>query len=263
VSLFAANFKDSVINQLLADFGNYLRAKLPPLCIALALVWVARRWLRPRMWRARLTGYLAPVLLIATFGIPAQHRHLQAAPPDVLYLNAIGGLLATQLGFTEQSNQMRPRARQSLPVPALHPVTTPKRNVLFVILESVRAGRHLHRLRPGLSSHRGYESAFSRPHCFPADALDGFHHGRVLGGALVGARSDRVARQPAHLAADFRLRPCRRLRHRLLDQPEHAVRQRATVGQELGREQVLQRDGSRAHLRLGHGRPRGIFWRSA
>ena len=139
VSLFASNFKDSVINQLLADFGNYLRAKLPPLCIALALLWVARRWLRPSRWRSRVTGYLAPLLLIASFFIPAQHRHLQAAPPDVLYLNAVGGLIATQFGFTEQSNQMRPRARQSMPVPPLHPVATPKRNVLFVILESVRA----------------------------------------------------------------------------------------------------------------------------
>jgi glucan phosphoethanolaminetransferase (alkaline phosphatase superfamily) len=139
VSLFATNFKDSVINQLMADFGNYLRAKLPPLCIAVALIWVARRWLRPSRWRARVTGYLAPNLLIASFFIPAQHRHLQAAPPDVLYLNAVGGLISTQLGFTEQSNQMRPRARQSMPVPALQPVPTPRRNVLFVILESVRA----------------------------------------------------------------------------------------------------------------------------
>ncbi len=139
VSLFASNFKDSVINQLMADVGNYLRAKTPPLLIALLLVWLARRWLRPSRWRARVTGYLAPPLLIATFWIPAQHRHLQAAPPDVLYLNAVGGLLATQFGLTEQSNQMRPRARQSLPVPPLSPTATPKRNVLFVILESVRA----------------------------------------------------------------------------------------------------------------------------
>jgi glucan phosphoethanolaminetransferase (alkaline phosphatase superfamily) len=139
VSLFATNFKDSVISQLMADFGNYLRAKLPPLCIALTLLWVARRWLRPSRWRARVTGYLAPLLLIASFFIPAQHRHLQAAPPDVLYLNAVGGLISTQFGFTEQSNQMRPRARESMPVPALQPLPTPKRNVLFVILESVRA----------------------------------------------------------------------------------------------------------------------------
>ena len=139
VSLFASNFKDSVINQLLADYGNYLRAKLPPFCIALALIWVGRRWLRPRPFRAVVTAAVAPLLLVASFFIPAQHRHLQAAPPDVLYLNAVGGLLATQFGFTEQANQMRPRARQSMPVPPLHPAPTPKRNVLFVILESVRA----------------------------------------------------------------------------------------------------------------------------
>ena len=149
VSRFATNFKDSVINQLLADFGNYVRAKLPPLCVALALLWVARRWLRTRFSRARLTRYFAPALLAASFFIPAQHRHLQAAPPDVLYLNAIGGLLATEWGLTEQSNQMRPRARESMPVPALHPRATPKRNVLFVILESVRADATCIAYEPG------------------------------------------------------------------------------------------------------------------
>ena len=61
VSLFASNFKDSVVNQLLADYGNYLRAKLPPLCIALTLVWLSRRWLRaPRGARASPAFWLRP-----------------------------------------------------------------------------------------------------------------------------------------------------------------------------------------------------------
>jgi hypothetical protein len=48
VSVFASNFMDSVVNQLVADLGNYLRAKLPPFCLALLLVWAARRVVRPR-----------------------------------------------------------------------------------------------------------------------------------------------------------------------------------------------------------------------
>lgn len=167
VSLFASNFKDSVINQLLADYGNYLRAKLPPLCIALTLVWLAGRWLRVARLRARITGFLAPALVVASFVIPAQHRHLQAAPPDVLYLNAVGGLLATQFGLSEQSSQMRPRARESLPVPALHPIATPKRNVLFVILESVRADATCIAYEPGCRRTEATNQLFPERFAFP------------------------------------------------------------------------------------------------
>jgi glucan phosphoethanolaminetransferase (alkaline phosphatase superfamily) len=140
VSVFATNFRESVINQLFADFGNYLRAKLPALVLTLVLLWLGRRALRPRRRTATTATVLAPLLLVGSFFVPTQHRHVQASTPDVLYLNAIGGLLMTQFGFTEQSNQLRPRLRQSLPVPALEVAPeTPKRNVLFVILESVRA----------------------------------------------------------------------------------------------------------------------------
>jgi glucan phosphoethanolaminetransferase (alkaline phosphatase superfamily) len=140
VSVFASNFKDSVINQLVADLGNYLRAKTPPFLFSLAVLWAARRVFEPRRRLALVMGILAPLLLIGSFFVPTQHRHTQASTPDVLYLNAVGGLIRTQLGFTDQSNQLRPRARASLPVPALsRNPALPKRNVLFVILESVRA----------------------------------------------------------------------------------------------------------------------------
>ncbi|MGC4090332.1 MAG: sulfatase-like hydrolase/transferase [Polyangiaceae bacterium] len=140
VSVFASNFKDSILNQVMADIGNYVRAKLPPFLLSLALVWAARRWIRPRRRPALVAGVLAPLLLVGSFFVPTQHRQTQASTPDVLYLNAIGGLLRTQLGMTEQSNQLRPRARQSLPVPPLtRSATAPKRNVVLVILESVRA----------------------------------------------------------------------------------------------------------------------------
>jgi glucan phosphoethanolaminetransferase (alkaline phosphatase superfamily) len=139
VSLFASNFMDSVVNQLFADIGTYAKANLPPLVAAIALVWVARRVVRPRRKPARVMAALAPLTLIAALFIPTQHRHLQAATPDVLYLHAVGGLVRTQLGLTDQSNQTRPRARKSLPVPPLVSRVDTPRNVIFVILESVRA----------------------------------------------------------------------------------------------------------------------------
>lgn len=141
VSLFASNLMDSVFNQLFADIRNYLIAKIPPLCVSLGLVWAARRVVRPRQRRATVAAYLAPVFLVASFFIPTQHRHIQAATPDVLYLEAVGGIIRTQLGFTDQSRQLRPMARSSLPVVLTLPRDPGERrpNVLFVILESVRA----------------------------------------------------------------------------------------------------------------------------
>lgn len=140
VSVFASNFKDSVLNQLWADIENYAMAKLWPLTLSLLLLWLGRRVLLPRRRPAVVAGALAPFLLVASFFIPTQHRHAQASTPDVLYLHAVGGLIRTQFGFTEQSNQIRPRARESLPVPPLkRDAALPPRNVLFVILESVRA----------------------------------------------------------------------------------------------------------------------------
>ena len=139
VSLFATNFKDSVVNQLVADLGNYISAKVPPLLTALGLLWLARRVLRPRRRPVQVASVLAPLALVGAFFIPTQHRHIQASLPDMLYLHAVGGLIRTQLGFTEQSNQMRPRVRESLPVKPIRSKPPKPRNVLFVILESVRA----------------------------------------------------------------------------------------------------------------------------
>lgn len=139
VSVFASNFMDSVVNQLFADIGNYLLTKLPVLAFVVLLLFAARRAIRPARRPARIVAVLAPLLLLGSFFVPTQHRHVQASLPDVLYLNAVGGLIRTQVGLTEQSNQLRPRLRQSLPVEPLTRAAVPQRNVVFVILESVRA----------------------------------------------------------------------------------------------------------------------------
>jgi len=139
VSLFATNFMDSVVNQLFADIGNYAWATLPPLILAVAALVAARRVIRPARLPARITSAVAPLLVVAAFFVPTQNRHVQASTPDVLYLHGVGGLLRTQLGLTDQSKQLRPTARESLPVALTTPAPARRPNVLFVILESVRA----------------------------------------------------------------------------------------------------------------------------
>ncbi len=139
VSRFASNLMDSVVNQLFADITTYLRANLFPFLGAAALLIVARLVIRPRRRPARVAGFAVPLVAAASFAIPTQYRQLQASTPDVLYLNAVGGLLATQMGWTDQSHQLRPKVRHSLPVPKLAPKPEKPRNVLFLLLESVRA----------------------------------------------------------------------------------------------------------------------------
>ncbi len=139
VSEFASNFRDSIVNQLLADLANYLKILLPILLLAVGLLVMSRRWVRLSHRQYQVAGVLGPVLLGASLFSPTQHRQFQACTPDVLYLNAVGGVIRTTLGFTEQSGQVRPMARHSLPVPPLTARPAVKRNVLLVILESVRA----------------------------------------------------------------------------------------------------------------------------
>jgi glucan phosphoethanolaminetransferase (alkaline phosphatase superfamily) len=139
VSVFASNLMDSVLNQLFADLPNYLRANLPPLLAALGIVYLARRLVRPRRSRTRISAALAPIAMIVACIVPVRHRQVQAATPDILYLNAFGGLIRTQLGLTEQAGQVRPRARESLPVPPLTAKPSRPRNVILIQLEGVRA----------------------------------------------------------------------------------------------------------------------------
>jgi glucan phosphoethanolaminetransferase (alkaline phosphatase superfamily) len=148
VSRFATDFSESVLNQLYADAGNYLSFKLPALALALALLFIARHVVRPGRTSSHWAGVLAPVMIVASLFLPVSYKHKQASSPDVLYMHALGGLLQTQLGLTKESNQLRPRARQSRLVPRLTPRPSRERNVVFVITESVRKDATCNRYDP-------------------------------------------------------------------------------------------------------------------
>jgi glucan phosphoethanolaminetransferase (alkaline phosphatase superfamily) len=138
-TLFGTSLSESLFGQLKADGRNFLVSVLPPLFVAVALVWAARRWLRPsgsvQLGAARL---LAPATAIAVFLIPCSYRTVQASTPDVIYFHAIGGLMKELTGVRTTA-QVRPGLRSP---PRLAPlVAAPKarRNVIFILTESVRA----------------------------------------------------------------------------------------------------------------------------
>lgn len=165
VSRFATDFGESVLAQLAADAGNYLSFKGPALLVSALLVWAAAVIVRPRQPQARLAGYLAPALLSCSFLVPFEYKFRQPTSPDMLYMNAMGTMFETQLGLSKESHQTRPRARKSRPVAEMTPHPARPRNVVFVILESVRKDATCNRYDPECrrteATNRAYPNRFA------------------------------------------------------------------------------------------------------
>jgi hypothetical protein len=122
-----------------ADLPNYLRALLPPLVAGLAMVIAARRWVRLTRSGSRISVALSAPLLAAALFLPTQHRQQQASTPDVLFWNALGGVIRVATGVGAPASRLDPMARQSLPVAPLVVRRAPPNDVVLVLLESVRA----------------------------------------------------------------------------------------------------------------------------
>jgi glucan phosphoethanolaminetransferase (alkaline phosphatase superfamily) len=141
-TLFGTSLAESLFGQLKADGRNFLVSVLPPCLVAIALIWAARRWLRPRCSpRLSAARLLAPAAAIAVFLIPCSYRTVQASTPDVIYFHAIGGLMKELTGVRTTA-QVRPGLRTPPPLPPLVPHSAglkAPRNVVFILTESVRA----------------------------------------------------------------------------------------------------------------------------
>jgi glucan phosphoethanolaminetransferase (alkaline phosphatase superfamily) len=141
-TLFGTSLSSSVGGQLRADGKNFLMSSAPPLILGALLVWAGRRLLRPqRRVPALLARVLVPAAVVAVFLIPCSYRKVQASTPDVIYFHAVGGLIK-QLTGVRTTAQIRPGVRTPPALPALVPAPTPKRNVVFILTESVRADTH-------------------------------------------------------------------------------------------------------------------------
>ena len=138
-TLFGTSVSASLFGQLKADGRNFLVSVVPPLLLAVGLVWLGRALMPPGHSRAsKAARILTPFAVLAAFLIPCSYRTVQASTPDVIYFHAIGGLMKVLTGV-RTSAQIRPGLRSP---PHLEPIArapTPKRNVLFILTESVRA----------------------------------------------------------------------------------------------------------------------------
>ncbi|WP_437866815.1 sulfatase-like hydrolase/transferase [Sorangium sp. So ce363] len=138
-TLFGTSLSASLFGQLRADGENFFRSVLPPLLLAIALVWLGRRIVRPgRTAWARAARLAAPAVVVAAFVLPCSYRTVQASTPDVIYFHAIGGLLK-ELAGVQTTAQVRPGLRTPPSLPPVTPRPGPRRNVLFILTESVRA----------------------------------------------------------------------------------------------------------------------------
>jgi arylsulfatase A-like enzyme len=134
--LFGAAFPASLEGQLEADASGLVWALLVPLLYFSAMAVLGRRWVRPSRRTANVAFAVAPVLLASAFLVPCSFRVVQAATPDVIWFHAMGGLARHVLRGRPQ--HLEPGVRHPPYVPAVSASPPVRRNVLFVLTESVR-----------------------------------------------------------------------------------------------------------------------------
>ncbi|MBK7585712.1 MAG: sulfatase-like hydrolase/transferase [Myxococcales bacterium] len=111
--------------------------------LALALVWAARRTLRPRRRLRQLAPLLAAAAVVAAFAAPVSPPvPRQAAAPEVMYFHALAvlgndRLIRLRPGVRPQI--VRLQRRRPEPVPAFEARPPSKRNVLLLLQEAQRA----------------------------------------------------------------------------------------------------------------------------
>jgi glucan phosphoethanolaminetransferase (alkaline phosphatase superfamily) len=134
--LFAAAFPASVHGQIGAHVEGVLWALSVPVVYLLTLAVVSRKWLRPAYRSSRAATFAAPALLVMACLMPCSFRTVQAATPDMIWFHAVGGLAKR---FVRGSPpHVEPGIRQPPYVPTLSSAAPRRRNVLFILTESVR-----------------------------------------------------------------------------------------------------------------------------
>ncbi len=137
--LVGTSMLPSIGQQLWSDRVGFAGALLPPILAIVALA-ICGMLLAPlRRARTLVAVDVAAVALVLSLVAAPTEGGEQGATPDVLYLSAMGYLARAHWEHNETVERVHPGPRSPLPVAAITPVPTPRRNVLMIVTESVRS----------------------------------------------------------------------------------------------------------------------------
>lgn len=138
--LVGTSFLPSIGQQLWYDRWTFLKSLLPCILGAIFVPLLAAKLapmrLRSRGWLCLDIAIVAAI--VAAFVSPERGAE-QGQPPDVMYVSAMGQLARARWDHNETVERVHPGPRTPDPVPPVTPRPARRRNVVMVILESVRA----------------------------------------------------------------------------------------------------------------------------
>jgi hypothetical protein len=135
-ALVGTSMMPSVGQQLWSDRWGFAAALAPPVAFAIGVPFLSPLFRTGRGDALFALDLATFALVVSAFGNVGDD---QVAPPDVLYLSAMGQLGRAHWDHNETIERAHPGPRTPLAVPPLVPHPSEKRNVIFVITESVRA----------------------------------------------------------------------------------------------------------------------------
>lgn len=106
---------------------------------AIALVWAARRWVKPGRWVHAASLVLLPIAVYGSWQVPASYAGPQATSPDVIWVNGLRGFVEAPRAEWWPRRWVRAARRTAAPLGRIARAEAPRRNVIFILQESERA----------------------------------------------------------------------------------------------------------------------------
>jgi glucan phosphoethanolaminetransferase (alkaline phosphatase superfamily) len=137
--LVGTQMMPSIGQQLWYDRVTFAKALLPPILLALFIPLAARKLAPTPKGVGRASVDFACVALLIVMFVDPERGGEQGATPDTLYVSAMGQLARARWDHNETVDRVHPGPRTPLSVPEMHATPAVKRNVLFIVTESVRS----------------------------------------------------------------------------------------------------------------------------